>query len=71
LKYNGYTGSLAGPTRGPALGTKAVKRERRRPAKAPAGRPTATYGEIEPVFAARNFNFRDDAKSLIYGQVFR
>eukprot|EP00193_Tetraselmis_chui_P014402 CAMPEP_0177790808 /NCGR_PEP_ID=MMETSP0491_2-20121128/23566_1 /TAXON_ID=63592 /ORGANISM="Tetraselmis chuii, Strain PLY429" /LENGTH=371 /DNA_ID=CAMNT_0019312935 /DNA_START=284 /DNA_END=1399 /DNA_ORIENTATION=+ len=60
LKDNGYTG-----------GTKAVKRERRRPAKAPAGRPTATYGEIEPVFAARNFNRRDDAKSLIYGQVFR
>jgi hypothetical protein len=36
-KYNGYTGSLAGPSRGPAVGTKGVKRERWRPAKAPAG----------------------------------
>jgi hypothetical protein len=33
----GYTGSLAGPTRGLAVGTKEVKRERWRPAKAPAG----------------------------------
>jgi hypothetical protein len=34
---NGYTGSLAGPARGPTMGTKIVKRERWRPAKALAG----------------------------------
>jgi hypothetical protein len=33
----GYTGSLAVPARGPAAGTKEVKRERWRPAKTPAG----------------------------------
>jgi hypothetical protein len=33
-KYNGYTGNRAGPARGPTLGTKEVKRERWRPAKA-------------------------------------
>jgi hypothetical protein len=32
----GYTGCLAGPARGPAMGTKEVKGERWRPAKAPA-----------------------------------
>jgi hypothetical protein len=35
-KYNGYTGSLAGPARGLVVGTKGVKRERWRPAKAQA-----------------------------------
>jgi hypothetical protein len=33
----GYTGNLAGPARGPAVGTKEVRIERWRPAKAPAG----------------------------------